>query len=209
MSAGVSTKNKSRMSVNTIAKVSILGALAFLVMLFEIPLPFAPAFYKLGFDEVIVLIGGFALGPWAAVCIEALKIALNLLFNGTITAGTGELSNFLIGLSLVLPATFIYHQNKTRKNACIGLIYGIIAMTIMGGLINYFIILPAYSFFMKIPLDALIAMGTAINPNINGLLAFVLLTTVPFNLLKGVLVSLVVLISYKKVSPVIKNRVGN
>ena len=135
MSAGVSTKNKSRMSVNTIAKVSILGALAFLVMLFEIPLPFAPAFYKLGFDEVIVLIGGFALGPWAAVCIEALKIALNLLFNGTITAGTGELSNFLIGLSLVLPATFIYHQNKTRKNACIGLIYGIIAMTIMGGLI--------------------------------------------------------------------------
>ena len=73
MSAGVSTKNRSRMSVNTIAKVSILGALAFLVMLFEIPLPFAPAFYKLGFDEVIVLIGGFALGPWAAVCIEALK----------------------------------------------------------------------------------------------------------------------------------------
>lgn len=206
MSAGVSTKNRSKMSVNTIAKVSILGALAFLVMLFEIPLPFAPAFYKLGFDEVIVLIGGFALGPWAAVCIEALKIALNLLFNGTITAGTGELSNFLIGLSFVLPATFIYHQNKTRKNACIGLIYGTISMTIMGGLINYFIILPAYSFFMKIPLDALIAMGTAINPNINGLLAFVLLSTVPFNLLKGVLVSLIVFISYKKVSPIIKKQ---
>ncbi|MCH4287602.1 MULTISPECIES: ECF transporter S component [Bacillota] len=206
MSAGVSTKNRSRMSVNTIAKVSILGALAFLVMLFEIPLPFAPAFYKLGFDEVIVLIGGFALGPWAAVCIEALKIALNLLFNGTITAGTGELSNFLIGLAFVLPATFVYHQNKTRKNACIGLIYGTISMTIMGGLINYFIILPAYSFFMKIPLDALIAMGTAINPNINGLLAFVLLSTVPFNLLKGVLVSLIVFISYKKVSPVIKKQ---
>ena len=79
-------------------------------------------------------------------------------------------------------------------------------MTIMGGLINYFIILPAYSFFMKIPLDALIAMGTAINPNINGLLAFVLLSTVPFNLLKGVLVSLIVFISYKKVSPVIKKQ---
>ena len=73
MSAYVSTK--SRMSVHTIAKISILGALAFLVMMFEIPLPFAPAFYKLGFDEVIVLIGGFALGPWAAICIEALKIA--------------------------------------------------------------------------------------------------------------------------------------
>ena len=72
MSAYVSTK--SRMSVQTIAKISILGALAFLVMMFEIPLPFAPDFYKLGFDEVIVLIGGFALGPWAAVCDQVYSL---------------------------------------------------------------------------------------------------------------------------------------
>lgn len=206
MSASISTKSRNRMSVNTIAKVSILGALAFLVMLFEIPLPFAPSFYKLGFDEVVVLIGGFALGPWAAVCIEALKIALNLLFNGTITAGTGELSNFLIGLSLVLPATMIYQQNKSRKNALIGLIVGTITMTILGTMINYFIILPAYSYFMKIPMEGLISMGTVINPNINGLFTFVLLTTAPFNLLKGVIVSLVVFISYKKVSPILKKQ---
>ena len=206
MSASVSTKSRNKMSVNTIAKVSILGALAFLVMLFEIPLFFAPGFYKLGFDEVIVLIGGFALGPWAAVCIEGLKIALNLLFNGTITAGTGELSNFLIGLSLVLPATLIYQQNKSRKHALFGLIVGTIAMTILGTLINYFIILPAYSYFMKIPMEGLISAGTAINPNINGLLSFVLLTTVPFNLLKGVLVSFIVFLSYKKVSPILKKQ---
>lgn len=204
MSAGVSTKSRNKMGVTTIAKVSVLGALAFLVMLFEIPLPFAPSFYKLGFDEVIVLIGGFALGPWAAVCIEGLKIALNLLYNGTITAGTGELSNFLIGLSFVLPATLIYQQAKTRKSACIGLIVGTISMTILGAMINYFIILPAYAYFMKIPMEGLIAAGTAVNPAINGLLAFVLLATVPFNLLKGVLVSIVVFISYKKVSPILK-----
>ena len=104
------------MSVQTIAKISILGALAFLVMMFEIPLPFAPDFYKLGFDEVIVLIGGFALGPWAAVCIEALKIALNLLIGGTITMGVGELTNFLIGLSFVLPATIIYQRDNGRTS---------------------------------------------------------------------------------------------
>lgn len=206
MSAGVSTKSRNKMGVTTIAKVSVLGALAFLVMLFEIPLPFAPSFYKLGFDEVIVLIGGFALGPWAAVCIEGLKIALNLLYNGTITAGTGELSNFLIGLSFVLPATLIYQQEKTRKSACIGLIAGTISMTILGAMINYFIILPAYAYFMKIPMEGLIAAGTAVNPAINGLLAFVLLASVPFNLLKGVLVSIVVFISYKKVSPILKKQ---
>lgn len=204
MSAMVSTKSK--MSVNTIAKVSILGALAFLVMLFEIPLPFAPAFYKLGFDEVVVLIGGFALGPWAAFCIEGLKIILNLLFNGSITAGTGELSNFLIGMSLVLPAVYIYQKEKTRKHALIGLITGTILMVLMGALINYFIILPAYAYFMNIPLEGLIAAGTAVNSNIDGMLTFVLLATVPFNLLKGILVSAIVFLSYKKVSPLLKKQ---
>ena len=202
MSAYVSTK--SRMSVQTIAKISILGALAFLVMMFEIPLPFAPEFYKLGFDEVIVLIGGFALGPWAAVCIEALKIALNLIIGGTITMGVGELTNFLIGLSFVLPATIIYQREKTRKHALIGLIAGTICMTILGGLLNYFVMLPAYSYFMNLPLDRI--FGHAVNPNINGLLALVLMATTPFNLLKGILCSVIVFLSYKKVSPVIKKQ---
>lgn len=204
MSAYVSTKSK--MSVHTIAKISILGALAFLVMMFEIPLPFAPDFYKLGFDEVIVLIGGFALGPWAAVCIEALKIALNLIIGGSITMGVGEVTNFLIGLAFVLPATIIYQRKKTRKHALIGLIAGTICMTILGGLLNYFIMLPAYSYFMNLPLERIIEIGHAVNPNINGLLALVLMATTPFNLLKGILCSIVVFLSYKKASPVIKKQ---
>lgn len=200
------TTTKSKMSVNTIAKVSILGALAFLVMLFEISLPFAPSFYKLGFDEVVVLIGGFALGPWAAVCIEALKIALNLLIGGTMTMGVGEVTNFLIGLAFVLPATVIYQQNKTRKSALIGLIAGTISMTVIGGLLNYFVMLPAYAFFMDYPMDKIIEFGHLVNPSINGLLGLVLLATTPFNLLKGILVSAVVFLCYKKVSPVIKKQ---
>lgn len=204
MSAYVSTKSK--MSVHTIAKISILGALAFLVMMFEIPLPFAPDFYKLGFDEVIVLIGGFALGPWAAVCIEALKIALNLIIGGSMTMGVGEVTNFLIGLSFVLPATIIYQRKKTRKHALIGLIAGTICMTILGGVLNYFIMLPAYSYFMNLPLERIIEIGHAVNPNINGLLALVLMATTPFNLLKGILCSIVVFLSYKKASPVIKKQ---
>lgn len=204
MSAYVSTKSK--MSVHTIAKISILGALAFLVMMFEIPLPFAPDFYKLGFDEVIVLIGGFALGPWAAICIEALKIALNLIIGGSMTMGVGEVTNFLIGLAFVLPATIIYQRKKTRKHALIGLIAGTICMTILGGLLNYFIMLPAYSYFMNLPLERIIEIGHAVNPNINGLLALVLMATTPFNLLKGILCSIVVFLSYKKASPVIKKQ---
>ena len=153
-----------------------------------------------------LIFGGFALGPWAAVCIEALKIALNLLIGGTITMGVGELTNFLIGLSFVLPATIIYQRDKTRKHALLGLIAGTICMTILGGLLNYFVMLPAYSYFMNLPLDRIIEFGHAVNPNINGLLALVLMATTPFNVLKGVLCSIVVFLSYKKVSPVIKKQ---
>lgn len=202
MSAAVSTKNK--MSVQTIAKISILGALAFLVMLFEIAIPFIPSFYKLGIDEVVVLIGGFALGPWAAVCIEALKIALNLIIGGSSTAGVGEFANFLFGIALVLPATIIYQKNKSRKNAIIGLLVGSVCMVILGAIINYFVLLPAYAFFTKIPLHDIIGMGHAINSNINSVFSMVLLATTPFNIIKCVVISVVVLLVYKRISPLIK-----
>ena len=120
--------------------------------------------------------------------------------------GVGELTNVLIGLSFVLPATIIYQRDKTRKHALFGLIAGTICMTILGGLLNYFVMLPAYSYFMNLPLDRIIEFGHAVNPNINGLLALVLMATTPFNVLKGVLCSIVVFLSYKKVSPVIKKQ---
>lgn len=202
MSAAVSTKNK--MSVQTIAKISILGALAFLVMLFEIRLPFIPSFYKLGVDEVVVLIGGFALGPWAAVCIEALKIALNLIIGGSDTAGIGEIANFLFGIALVLPASIIYQKKKTRKNAIIGLFVGSICMILLGAIINYFVLLPAYAFFMKLPLDEVISAGHAINSNINSVFSMVLLATIPFNIIKCAVISAIVLLVYKRISPLIK-----
>ena len=113
MSAYVSTKKQ--MSMQTIAKISMLGALACVLMMFEIPLPIAPPFYKIDFSEVVVLIGGFAMGPWAAVAIEGLKVVLNLLLNGTITMGVGEFANFLIGCALVVPATVFYQHEKTKK----------------------------------------------------------------------------------------------
>lgn len=204
MSEYVSTK--SRFNVNTIAKISILGALACILMLFEIPLPFAPTFYQLDFSEVIVLIGGFAMGPWAAVCIEGLKILLNLLLNGSITMGVGELANFIIGCSLVVPAILIYQVQKTKQHAIIGLVIGTIIMTIVGALINYFVLIPAYAFFMQpaLTMDIIVGMGSAINPNISGLLTLIVFCVVPFNIVKGIAVSTIVFITYKKAAPLLK-----
>ena len=190
-------------ATSIIAKVAVLGAVAFVIMLAEIPLPFFPPFYKLDFSEVVVLMGGFALGPLPAVAIEALKIILNLMFTGTMTAYVGEIANFLIGLSFVLPAVIIYHKNKTRQNAIRGLLIGSVCLIVVGALLNGFVLLPAYSYFYHMPMDALIGMGSALIPAIRNRLTFVLFATAPFNLIKAIVTSLLTIALYKRISPIL------
>lgn len=189
--------------VQWIAKVSILSAVAFLLMLFEIPLPVFPPFYKLGFDEVAVMIGGFAMGPLAGAVIETLKIVLNLLFQGTDTACVGEISNLLIGLSLVIPSSIYYQRHKTRKGALVSLVIGTLSLAVIGSLSNYFIALPAYSYFYGLPMDAIVGMGTALLPLVSNTFTFVLFMTLPFNILKGVIVGIIVFVLYKRISPLL------
>lgn len=208
MNSNKKEKAISLLSIKSLTTMSILGAIAVVLMLFEIPLWFAPPFYELDFSEVPVLIGAFALGPMAGVIIESIKILLNFVITGTITAGIGELANFLIGCSFVVPAAIIYYKNKTLKSAIKGLIIGTVCMVILGSFMNGFVLLPAYAYFMKIPVDALIAMGTEVNPSINNMSTLILYAVAPFNLLKGVLVSLITLLIYKRISRVIKSVAG-
>lgn len=195
--------------IRNMVQIGMLAAVATVLMLFEFPLWFAPSFYQLDFSEVAVLIGAFSMGPAAGVVIETLKILLNFLINGTITAGVGELANFIIGCGLIVPAALIYKRHKTKKNAVLGMAVGTVAMTVVGSLINYFVLLPVYSAALPLPMDALIGMGTKINPAIDGLWTFVLFAVAPFNLLKGVLVSLLTLLLYKHISPLLKGRTNH
>ena len=198
------TRTQARISVRTTVKIGMLAAISVVLMLFEIPLPFAPSFYEIDFSEVPVLIGAFAMGPAAGATIELVKILLNLVITGTDTAGVGELANFIIGCSLCLPAAIVYKQKKTRKGAMIGMAAGTALMVVIGCLINAYVMLPAYSAAFGLPIDALVQMGTAVNPSITSLSTFVIFAVAPFNLLKAVLVSLIVLLIYKKISPIFK-----
>ena len=198
------TNSQKKVNTRMIAQIGMLGAIAVVLMLFEIPLPFAPSFYEIDFSEVPVLIGCFSMGPLAGVLIELIKIILNLCINGSVTAGVGELANFVIGCALVLPAAFIYKRKKTKKGAVIGLVTGTLFMTISGCFINAYIMLPTYAKAFGMPIEALVEMGTAVNASITDLMTFVIFAVVPFNLFKGVLVSIIVLLIYKKISPILK-----
>ena len=202
-----STISKKLLTTKTMVQIGLLSAAAIVLMLFEIPLWFAPPFYKIDFSEVPVIVGALALGPIAGVLIELIKIMLNFLINGTLTAGVGELANFLIGSALVVPAAMIYKKNKTRKSAMIGLAVGTIFMTALGCVLNAYLLLPAYATAFQWDIEKLIAMGTAVNPNINSLWTFIFFAVAPFNLLKGLLVSVITLVIYKRISIILKNRI--
>ncbi|MBC5689093.1 ECF transporter S component [Mediterraneibacter sp. NSJ-55] len=202
----VAGKQMQRSGVKVVVQVGMLAALALILMFFEIPLPFAPSFYEIDFSEVPVLIGCFTMGPLAGAAVELVKILLALVLKGTTTAGVGEIANFLIGCALCVPAGIIYKRKRTRKNALIGMALGTLLMTVIGCVINAYVLLPAYSAAFGMPLEALVDMGTAVNSHITSLPTFVVLAVAPFNLLKGILASGIVFLIYKKISPVFKMR---
>ncbi len=196
-------KNKV-LTVSTITKVAILSAIAFVLMFFQISLPFiAPPFYQLDFSEVAVLVGGFALGPLPGVMIEFFKNFLQVLFTGTSTAFVGDISNFLVGCAFVVPASIYYQKHKTKKGAMIGMLIATISMTLVAFITNYFFIIPAYVFFMGMDLDTIVGMGQAIFGFVDSKFMLVLCCTTPFNLIKGIVVSLVTTLIYKHISPLL------
>lgn len=188
--------------------IAMLGAIAFILMFLEIPLLFiAPAFYEMDFSEVPVLIGAFAMGPGAGVAIEFLKILLHILIRGTSTAYVGELANFLVGCALVVPAGLLYRRGKTRGRALAGMVLGTVLMVSAGSLVNAYVLLPWYAnhFFAGAGgMEGILAVGAQVHAGAGTLMGFVLLCVAPFNLIKGIAVSAVTMVLYKRVSVVVK-----
>ncbi len=198
-------KNASTGKIAWLVKVAMLSAVAAVLMLLEFPVPFiAPPFYELDISEVPVLVGAFALGPVAGLVIETIKILLNLVINGTITAGVGEFANWLMGVAFIYPAAMIYRKNKCKKNAVLGLICGSFLMVVLGGFVNAYILIPTYGKALTLPLDTFVKMGASIHSAVDSIPKMVLLCVVPFNILKAVIVSAITMLIYKKISPILK-----
>lgn len=198
--------SESAFSTRKMAVIGMFSAIAMILHLFDFPLPFAPGFYKLDFSELPVLVGAFAFGPAAGVAIESVKILLKLFIKGTSTAFVGDLANFAVGCSFVLPASAIYAFRKTKRTAVIACAAGTFVLTIFGTAFNAVYLLPAFSRLYGIPLEQLLAMGGAVNPLVQegSIVSFVVACVAPLNLVKGISVSLAALLVYKPLSPVIK-----
>jgi riboflavin transporter FmnP len=188
------------------AMIGMFSAIAMIIHLFDFPLPFAPEFYKLDFSELPILIGTFAFGPVAGVTMELIKVLLKLMIKGTSTAFVGDLANFAVGCSFVLPASAVYAFRKNKKTAILACIVGTLVMTVFGTAFNAVYLLPAFSKLYGMPLDTILEMGAAVNPMVKegNIISFVAACVAPLNLIKGVSVSVVTLLIYKPLSPIIK-----
>lgn len=202
-------KNDVREPIFSTRKVAMIGmfsAVAMLLHLFDFSLPFAPPFYKLDFSELPILVGTFAFGPAAGVMMEFIKILLKLCVKGTSTAFVGDLANFVIGCSFILPASALYAFRKNKKTAIIACVTGTLIMTVFGTAFNAVYLLPAFSRLYSLPLENLLAMGSEVNPWVQegSIVSFVAACVAPLNLIKGTSVSVVTMLIYKPLSPIIK-----
>ena len=195
------------LSTRKMAMIRMFSAIAAILHIMDFALPFiAPPFYKLDFSELPALIGAYAFGPFAGVMIEFLKILLKLIFKGTSTAFVGDLANFAVGCSFILPASVIYDFNKKKKTAILSCVVGTIVLTVFGTMFNALYLIPAFSALYGLGIEEIIAMGTSINKGITDLTSFVIIAVAPLNLIKGSVVSLITLLVYKKISPILKSR---
>lgn len=187
-----------------ITYTAIFACMAGVLMLVEIPLFFAPSFYKLDLSELPILICTFYLGPVAGVVGELIKVLLKLLIKGTSTAFVGDFANFAVGCSFILPASVIYHVKPGKKGALVGMIVGTLVMSIFGSAFNAIYLLPKFAQLFGMPLEVIIGMGTKINSAITSVWTMAAFAVAPFNVLKGFIVSLLTFLLYKRISPILQ-----
>ena len=194
-------------STRKTAMIGMFSAISMILMLYELPLPFAPGFYKLDFSELPILVGSFAFGPVAGVMMEFIKILLKLVVKGTGTAFVGDLANFVVGCSFILTTSTIYAFHKSKKNAILSCAIGTLVLTLFGTVFNAIYLLPAFAQLYGWSLDDILGMGSSVNPLMKegNIWSFVAVCVAPLNLIKGASVSIMTLLIYKPLSPIIKS----
>ena len=183
---------------------AMLAAVATILMYMEFPIPIMPGFIKMDISELPALIASFAYGPLSGIAVCLIKNLIKL--PSTSTAAVGELFNFVMGALFVGVAGIVYKKNKTRKGAIIGAVAGAMIMALVSLPYNYFVVYPAYVVKYHLPLEAIIGMYQAINPNVNGLLACLVTFNVPFTFAKGMVDALLCFLIYKPLSPILHGR---
>lgn len=193
-------KEGKAVNVRYLTVTAMLSAVAYILMFLDFSVPFMPSFIKMDLSELPALIGGFAFGPVCGVLICLIKNLLHLFI--TSTGGVGELSNFILGVSFVLPAALIYRYKKSKKMALLGSLAGAVIMGLFSIVSNYFLVYPVYYNFMD--KELILAAYQAIIPSVKSILQCLIWFNMPFTIVKGLFSVIITFLIYKPISPILK-----
>lgn len=185
---------------------AILGAIAYLLMMFKFPLPFMPPFMDFDLAGVPEMIGTFLLGPVSGLLIVLIKLLIKLATVGTTSMFTGEIQNFLLSASFILPSWFFYQRAHTKRQAFLGMLVGTLSAIIVACVSNIYFIIPFYATLYGLSMDAIIAMTQAVNPFVDSVGKLVIIGIVPFNLIKFGVSSSIVYLSLDRLRAIFLRR---
>lgn len=192
---------QKKVNVRKIAMTAILSAVATVLMFISFSLPIIPSFIKLDFSELPALIAAFSMGPVSGVVVCFIKNLVNLAMSTT--GGVGELCNFLMGVTFVVPAGLLYKFRKDRWGALWGSLLGAVIMAAMSFPINLYISYPAYTVAYGLTIPQILGMYQAINPAVETLAQALLWFNVPFTFFKAACDVAITFAVYKRISPLI------
>lgn len=191
-----------KLTTRELTAIAMLIAVSYVLYMFSFKIPIVPSFLSMDFSELPAVIAALSMGPAAGVLVCLVKNLLHLMMSQTLWIG--ELSNFIIGAAFVTPIGIIYQKKKTKKNAVIAMLAGVVIMCVVSVFSNYFIVYPLYGKF-AIPMDVILGMYSAILPAADTLLKALIIFNVPFTFVKAMVSVVVTYFVYKPLSNIIKN----
>ena len=200
-----SGSRKKLLTTENMTRISMLAALA--IILFMVPflkIIVIPHMYTLDFSNVPVMLGAFAMGPAAGMVTLAIKEVIHLIFQGIAdNQGVGNVADLIMSAAYILPAALLYQRQKTRKTALIGMSVSSVCTALFGMLANWLILLPFYTVVRGIPMPAIVSAVGKVFPFVDSEGKLLFFFVAPFNLAKGLAVSLITAAIYKPLSPIL------
>lgn len=196
-------KQRKKVDVRWLVFTALMSALSFvLAQFFEFQIPIMPGFIKFDFSDAPAMLASLTMGPVSGVFVCLIKNIIGCFTSST--ACIGELSNFILGAALVVPAGIIAHKKKKLSRAIVACAVGAVVSAALGFVSNYFLIYPLYS-QVGWTTEAIVSMYQKINPNVNNLAECLLIFNVPFTFVKGAIAAVFSLVLYKHLRPVFSN----
>ncbi|PLR84590.1 riboflavin transporter FmnP [Bacillus canaveralius] len=177
-----------KLKVKALVSIGMLSSIAYVLMLLNFPIPPFPSFLMIDFSDIPALIAALIFGPAAGILVELFKNILDYFLTGSATGvPVGHIANFIAGITFILPTVYFYEKLKSKKGMTFALVNGTVVMAILMSVLNYFVILPAYTFFLNAP--AMSAVETR---------QLIVTAILPFNIVKGLFISLVFMLLFAR-----------